>query len=98
MSCSQLCIISLVLKLIDIITTICIISRDGYKAESNPIVRYMIEYCGLYPGLIINGIIFSLMMMVLYNRRIKGLLIVSVVMMLIIVIINIINIFMTQVI
>lgn len=97
MSCNKLYTISLILKLIDIITTICIISHGGHEAESNPIVQYMIESYGLYPGLVINGIIFSIMMTVLFRRKIRGLLIVSVAMMSMVVIINIINIYMTQV-
>lgn len=64
---------NLLLKLLDIISTFYIVSQHGPKAEQNPLVYNMIWAYGLSFGLILNGVIYALLVSLLYSFKRTGL-------------------------
>ena len=67
-------VLSLFYKLVDVVSTLYIISHSGIGAEDNPIVHGMLRAYGPVFGLIINAAIFSLLMWALHKHREKTLL------------------------
>ncbi len=84
---------SVVAKVLDVATSLYLIWRYGLEIESNPLTVSILNVFGIVPGLILNGIIVSMLFYTLYRYRRKKLLIVSSAMMALIVTINLITIF-----
>lgn len=84
---------SIVAKALDVLTTSYIVVRDGLGAESNPFAADMLSTYGIVPGLILNWIIVSALLCILYKYRRKKLLTVSSALLAVIAIVNLITIF-----
>jgi hypothetical protein len=79
-------------KLLDIVTTLYLISDHGPEVESNPFTANMMYAYGTAPGLILNGVIVSVLLYALYKHKRKKLLIISTMMMMLVVLVNTITI------
>jgi len=64
-------------KMVDIISTLYLIATRDLSIEANPFVRGMLWAYGPITALVMNALIFSLLMLVLYKHNEKGLLIIS---------------------
>jgi len=85
-------------KVLDIITTLYLVRRDGPKVESHPFTADMIYAYGTVPGLLLNGAIVSMLFWVLYKYQRKDLLVISTALMMAIVLVNLVNIVMFHII
>lgn len=84
---------SIAFKILDIITSLYLIERDGPEIESNPFVTNMLGAYGVISGLILNGMIISVLFYILYIYGRKKLLIIATVLMALVVMVNIVTIF-----
>ncbi len=64
-------------KIIDVFSTSYLIATRGISIEANPFVYGMLSAYGSVTALITNALIFSLLVLVIYKHREKGLLIVT---------------------
>lgn len=76
-------------KILDIITTFYLIHNHGLDAESNPFTVNMVYAYGVIPGLVLNGVIVSMLFCVLYKHKRKKLLVISTLIMIFIVMVNV---------
>jgi hypothetical protein len=83
-----LLITSIILKLLDVGLTIYIVDKWGIDAESNPLVRYMINIIGVIPTMIDITLAYTCVMLFLYIKEKKGLLLIANVLMILIVMTN----------
>jgi len=79
----------LLLKGIDIYTTLLIVSDFGIMAEMNPVLRFFMRNFGMKFTMILNGLLFSGTVIALYLKKRIALLYVVLVIMLAIVLSNI---------
>jgi len=80
--------INIILKLLDIGTTIYLVNIYGLYVESNPVMKYVMENCGLIPTMV--GILLAYLVAVtyLYKKNRRGLLFVVMGLMTLVVIAN----------
>lgn len=77
----------ILLKIADITTTLLSISKSA--EEFNPITKNMLQAYGVIEGLVVNTIIYTIFVIVLYHYKQKQLLIITSILMTIVVITNI---------
>ena len=75
-------------KALDIITTMYLVFTKGKSIESSPFVYDMLNVYGVVPGLILNGSIACMLLLVLYKHGQKELLAIATFLLMIPVILN----------
>lgn len=75
-------------KVLDVLTTLYLVTTKGKVVESNPFAADMMNVYGVVPGLILNGAIACMLLFVLHKYRQKGLLIIATVLLMIPVLFN----------
>jgi len=83
---------SVLVKVLDVATTLFLVVRDGPKVESNPFTANMMNAYGIVPGLVLNVIIISMLLYILYKYKCKELLTIATVLIALVVMINLVTI------
>lgn len=68
---------ALIGKTLDLLTTFYLVNLHGIGVESNPLTANMLSAYGIVPGLIVNGSIYSLLVLILFFYKRKKLLMVA---------------------
>lgn len=79
-------------KILDVITTLYLVTTHGREIESNPFAHDMMYAYGVIPGLIINGVIVCMLLGVLYKYKKIGLLVIATFLLMIPILLNTITI------
>ncbi len=70
-------VLAIFYKIIDVFSTLYLITTRGTSIEANPFVHDMLLAYGFVTALVTNVLIFSLLMLAIYKHKEKGLLIVA---------------------